>query len=580
MSIAYQESIRNSDKRFFDVLFKNINIILEIQEAKGNHDDNLNDLTKEGMARLRVNRINYFKICEYHNSSFDYLDEFWHGKKDLTNKSIQLIGLETMLIQGLLSFDHDNKHGVITEYLMYETKNYNLSLKKSLERDIKLYEKLDSEEKEILKAKHEFNCECLSKVSSMIDTVDKDFINILFEWYKNSFNNCDQYIINPSTESFSRIFPNIINNKNKFKKIMGLSSIAKFSGLVNTTILDSNLSIEDSSELRFSWNGLVSIFLNPNEVINNQIIKLMVLGEDFEKYSRYMLNLLISTERTYKKIINYIGIHSTERINYSETLQEQLENHITSNLIHEYEKKISKLQNQLDIKDLELKFSNARSRKIVKKSDTLNHKVKMVFIKLKNKFTNMEKKYPSLKLDIPKEIKDQISSIEADVKKLDENKNSKSDYTINLIDKNKSIIKELPNFGIIYTDNNKHKINYKKFMAYCDFKNIPRKTSNLIVNDLSIIKYKQNPTNIFKLKFINNDEFDFEDNEDEITSDFNKNPIDKSNKEDLDDNKLELIKTSDSRIIISNIEISDSNDKLEDLKKELEDETEDFWNTR
>ena len=274
MGISYQESIRNSDKRFFDVLFKNINIILEIQEATGNHDENLNDLTKEGMARLRVNRIYYFKICEHSKSSFDYLEEFWYGKESKgLNKSKMNDGLETMLIQGLLALDHDNKYGVITEYLMYETKNYNLKQKKSLERDIKMYEKLDLEEKEILKDKHNYNCELYKKVCSMVDTVDKDLINILFEWYKNSFKNCDQYIINPYEESFSKIFPNIINNKNKFKKIMVLTEISKFSGQFGKSILDSNLDFTDIQDLRFSWNGLISIFLNSNEDINNQIIK-------------------------------------------------------------------------------------------------------------------------------------------------------------------------------------------------------------------------------------------------------------------------------------------------------------------
>lgn len=558
INITYQESIRNTDKRFFDVLFKNINIILEIQEAKGNHDDNLNDLTKEGMARLRVNRICYFKICEYLNTSFDYLEEFWYGKESCSKyKSVE--GLETILIQGLLSLDHNNKYGVITEYLMYETKNYNIKLKKTLENDLKKYEKLDIEKQKIFKNKHIYNCEYLKKICSMVDTVDKDLINILFEWYKNSFNNCDQYIINPLEESFSKIFPNIITNKNKFKKIMILSEIGKFAGQVGNSITDSNLESIEISYLRFSWNGLISIFLNSNEDVNNQILKLMIAGEDFERYARYMLNLLLSTERTYKKIINYIGIHNKERINYSETLQEQLENHITNNLINDYEKKIFKLQNTLDIKEEELKFSVAYSRKIIKKSDTLNHKVKMAFVCLKNKITNIQKKHPGLVFEVPREVINQLNSIESDVKELNEHKNIKDDYTINYIDKNKSIIKEIPNFGIIYTNDNKNKISYKKFVAYCDFKNIPKKITNTIVNDLSIIKYKQNPTNIFKLKFINNDEFDFIDKKDdfEITS----------------QSKLKklIIEESDSELELDT-------DIIKTLEKELDEDIEDFWN--
>jgi len=124
----------------------------------------------------------------------------------------------------------------------------------------------------------------------------------------------------------------------------------------------------------------------------------------------------------------------------------------------------------------------------------------------------MQQKYPnltSLNLEIPKDIREQLNSIESDVIQLINHKNNKIEqYTINYIDINKSIIKEISDFSIVYTDDDDDKISYHKFIAYCDFKNIPKKITNTIVNDLSIINYKQNPTNIFKLKFINSEEFD------------------------------------------------------------------------
>lgn len=558
INITYQESIRDSDRRFFDVLFKNINIILEVQEAKGNHDDNLNDLTKEGMARLRVNRIYYFKICKFIDENLDYLNEFWYGREQtdiISNKKNKCIeGFETMLIQGLLAYDYDNKYGVITEYLLYETNNFNLKMKLNIKKNMNklkcLVEKDSIEKYNYLKQKYD-------EIDFYCKKNNKTQIDILFGWYKKCFNDCDQYLINPNEEVFNRIFPNIIQmGNNKLSKFLKLCIKANYCGLVGETIFNYNTVSVDYDDLRLSWNGLISIFLNPNDEINKKILEIIVSDEDFKIYSRYMLDQLLSIERTYKKIIFHIGIHNKERISNSEILQDQLENHIKNKLIDEYEKKINKLQNLLDIKEEELKFSQARSRKIVKKSDTLNHKVKMAFINFNTKLGNIKKKYPKLKVDIPKEVKEQICSIESDVKDLLDYKKGAEQYTINLIEKDKSIIKEINNFGIIYTDNIQDKISYKKFIAYCDFKNIPKRISNFIVSELSIVKYKVNPSNIFRLKFVNNDEFDFNENQEEKILD--------------SDDEID----SDSE---SNTEVDDSDEEINELEKEFEDNTVDFW---
>jgi hypothetical protein len=73
----FQKLISNTDDRFYDVVFENLNIVLEIQENSSSHYLNPNDLLKEALVKLRSKRIMYFKMAEFELENFKYLRKFW-----------------------------------------------------------------------------------------------------------------------------------------------------------------------------------------------------------------------------------------------------------------------------------------------------------------------------------------------------------------------------------------------------------------------------------------------------------------------------------------------------------------------
>ena len=62
---TYQEPIVNTDERYYDVLFKKLDIIIEIQEDNNNHKNNMNDNIKEALAKTRLKRIIFFKLVDF-----------------------------------------------------------------------------------------------------------------------------------------------------------------------------------------------------------------------------------------------------------------------------------------------------------------------------------------------------------------------------------------------------------------------------------------------------------------------------------------------------------------------------------
>jgi len=73
----FQKIISNNDDRFYDVVFDNLNVVIEIQENSSSHNLNPNDLLKEALVKLRSKRIIYFKMTEFESDNYGYLKSFW-----------------------------------------------------------------------------------------------------------------------------------------------------------------------------------------------------------------------------------------------------------------------------------------------------------------------------------------------------------------------------------------------------------------------------------------------------------------------------------------------------------------------
>lgn len=549
LGITYQEPILKKDKRFYDLLFNNINTVIEIQEDKGNHKNNHNDELKEAMVRVRGNQIYYLHIAGW-KSSIDFLEELWFGKENLFE------GIETILIKGILSYDIDNKNNSVTNYLLYQMNCNNYKNKKVLEKNIliskkkinsleddkkKLEEKFNSPKSkknttsEITNITDEINEETkklnydiikLERIDGLIKGTNTEYINIILEWYKESYNDGNKFIINPFGENFIRLFNKSYQNIDKICKLFKFCGLC---GKVDLSSYDIDSQKYSKKDLRISFNGLLTIFLNPNEEIHLEIIKLIAPEKnDYSNYSRYMLDLLLSIKDTYAKVIKYISEHNKKNNDY-EYYHNLLLKHEIDELKIEQNKETKKNEERCEIKDREVKFYGLRFNKIIRKVNTLKHKLIMTEIELNkkvnelnlnfeednkkldsikddkkklNKYIEDKKKNNLLKLNI-ENVKLQMNSISKDVCEIEEyeSKKKSSVYTI-VYDKKKSIIKEIEDFGVIYTRNRDDHINRLDFIAYCKQNNVPLRIIKTIITDLC---YSSNQEDIPMIKFIDNE---------------------------------------------------------------------------
>ncbi len=536
LKITYQEPVKEKDGRYYDLTFRNINMVIEVQEYTGkNHNENPNDKLKEAMAIMRGYKIYFFQLRGYDMNTYDYLEDTWFG-------SGEDIGIETMLIRGLLAFDYKNEHGVITDYLLYQMNNHNLKLVNSLTKDLKtlcsnikkidedleslrenksikkqikskIKEVLEQKSKDYISEKNEITTK-LTNVEKLSDSFNVDNINILFRWYQQSFGNCDKFIIDPSEKSFRIIFRNSYNN---LTEIIKLCKTGRFCGEKNKTsnepFIDEYFGIEelieklkdneisnDYKNIRFSWNGLVNLFLRPNNTLNSDIISLIVSNDNKIIYANWMLDLLLRIESTYTEIIEQCGEHNKIELNERDNMYDVLYEHKIKDMKNEYIKENKKISEQCSILENENKIYNDRTNNIIGKVNTLKKRI----IEAKEKLDKQVKKYKSkINLNI-KPVIEQLESIEPDIEIINKyriNKNHNK-YTMNILEKNKSIIKENQEFGIIFTGDLDDKISSTNFFSYLKTKNIPITFGSNLVKELSVNNSKIIPKNIFKLKLV------------------------------------------------------------------------------
>ncbi len=474
LGITFQKPIRNGDKKFYDLLFNNINLIIEVQEKGRAHDENENDLTKEGMVALRGKRIVYLKMDGFDDREGykEYLDSVWYGVKynrkpnNLISEPIEIIGLEKILIQGLVSYDYENKEGILSDYILYEFDSRRNNLIKFLELNIKQYDNLSKSLRNLYKKKYEIDQQKLLELNSA-NKDNSTYISTIFKYYHKSYQNCDEYIINPVSENFTRIFFGGLTLE-KIHEIILLCIDYGFCGIKGNTVCSNGYKKFAIEDIRFSWNGLNKIFLNPEE--NKIIIEKMIgLDNAVITYSRWMLELLQTVEKSHKDIIRFISEHNKACYKNISTLWDKNEKYIKDETYNFYLKKISELENTIkDLKDT-LVYNDEKTTIILKKTSVLFNRVD----KYKEKRT------------LTKELHEILEEILACAKELKEYRKLKmSNCTVQFIE-SESIIKEKLDFPIKYTGLESDSLNVIKFEKECVDWGIPNEKIKYIKEALN-----------------------------------------------------------------------------------------------
>lgn len=373
---TYQEPIRSTDSRFYDVLFKKLNLIIEIQEDSKSHDECMNDLTKESLCALRGYRIKYFKLQESSKRNLKYLEEFWNGIENIDDGEMcnveKEFGLKQMLLQGLFSIINNNdretinKQFIINNYIEYKKKKYC-----DLDKEINYYynNKIHIKDK-IYKKKIIFDKDLKDKLELIQDdntnSDEVEYIKILENWYKLS-NNIDSYLINPYDNDFKKIF---MLKSDKFDKFINLCWIGGYCGIIHSNYYKSEFNF-DNNNLRFSWNGLVRLLLQKDGIIL-QIHELLNFDNgQYSENTHYLLELMLSIERSYNKITKSIIIQGEARINLSNQLMDLIEKHIHYKTTIKYSNEVERLEKKNELLQKELDGYKKITKKSLKKFNTL-----------------------------------------------------------------------------------------------------------------------------------------------------------------------------------------------------------------
>ena len=195
-----------------------------------------------------------------------------------------------------------------------------------------------------------------------------------------------------------------------------------------------------------------------------------------------MLNLLITIKNTYEeKIINYMFKHAEEKIISCNEFQKLIEDHTTQKMMKEYESKIEILSRNLSVCEEKVDLLTKIGKKIVRSVETHIKYVDTAF----EDYNKILKKKHGIELKAPKKVIEYVDTLNNNCTELKlqlgvKKTNEKKTFTLNTKEKNKSIVKELPDLGIKFTGSNEDIIPYKEFKAYCETKGVP----SSIVNDL------------------------------------------------------------------------------------------------
>jgi hypothetical protein len=169
---VFQKVISDIEHRYYDVVFDKLDIIIEIQENNSQHLDNQNDILKEALVKIKNKRILYFKVKEYQEFNYSYLNKFWNM-------------LRETIIESLLA-NYENVRPVYCDYIFVQ------------------------EIKELYKKTEAYTYECL------LNNPDKSLLKQLFEWREDALKNNNTFNI-PLDRIFRRFH---IINKDELKEIV------------------------------------------------------------------------------------------------------------------------------------------------------------------------------------------------------------------------------------------------------------------------------------------------------------------------------------------------------------------------
>jgi len=341
----YQETMGDYDKRYYDISFPKIKLVIEIQEDNASHKDNDNDKLKQDLAIYNNNQMFYIHEKQYKDASengkyghINYLEKIW--------KEISMY-----LIQGVLAVGSTIETRQYVKYKFIEIVNMN---KNRLQKELTQVQTLANNH---IKSN---NIKGRLKYYNNLANSNHKFINDIYRW------RCDKF-----------------NHTIPLDEVITLLQINEEAELENYIVTKLDYQRIDD-KIHLTWNSL---------------IKLMLDYEEIDKDVKFTIHEYLSNiEDIYEEIIMHVRTHYEKYANVNDNNIKMAEEYLRTQIETKNQKDMKMLKDKNEELVNKNKVLSDQVKKVITKTNSVyNHFSKIKSIKITKEYKeiidNLSKMY-------------------------------------------------------------------------------------------------------------------------------------------------------------------------------------------
>jgi hypothetical protein len=454
----------NNIYRFYDAVYKSVDLVIEVQENSRPHVNNVNDRIKQAQVVLNNKNMFYYKMIDQDIVQATYLSE-------------KIKEIHELFIDAAL-----NKSEVVRE--LYYMSAFKTHIQKLVdESDVRLQDPTLSPEDQA------FHQNIKARYTSFLDG-NKD--NIMHKSYE-----------------MKRLL-----QTSKEKRIISVSDILDILNIddeasinqINNEVMRLSYVYADKESMCVNWEGLCKL-----------IIESKVIDNDAKALN---LEYLLQSSNIYEEIITRMKRHCDSCCTSNKKMINILSRYTNQKKKEEYNKTLVDINQENQVLHRHVGILARKSKSVLKQSSNLLDMINAFDLENLNKaklaFTRIGKRMntsktisvsrndvevvsnvvvPNLKLQVGKFIKCN------NVLKLEFEKYKNKALTINYTEVGKSIYPELPNFEIVYTGKYTTHVNTSMFEAICIEHKIPKEIQRLAIKQYCLLFTKGRPDIIPRMTF-------------------------------------------------------------------------------
>lgn len=337
LKTTYQQCVNKGDNRFYDLLFEEIGVIIEVQEYSFAHTQNFNDVLEEALVIARNKRIYYFKMGDYKENQYMYL-------------RTTLEKIREMLIQAVLAKDESIRKDYVFDMFENDVKK-DIDKNQQMIKYIKI-QPYNKKEKKLMIQGLNNRITYLNTLSA--DDKDNKIIQKIFQWKSIAEKSYDKYVITIDDIAY----------------ILSIKNVDKKEKLTHEIYNEGNFIIKHH-KVYLDWKGMVEVVIKTDRCDN--ILKTIILS------------YLTRVEEYYEYIVQGVQKHYQACLLASSQMIDIVNDHMKEKLSDQY-------QNKIDTQQEEINILTEENANVVRKINIVNKRSNQLYKSLKSKVSNKKEK--------------------------------------------------------------------------------------------------------------------------------------------------------------------------------------------